>query len=239
MKNKSTKIIIILSIVILIISLTAGMAYILSTKRKTVNKKFEITNTRNVICNINTLSEGQQAYGSDIITDFQSLFIDKISNIPVELLNLVTDEQMQAYLSDYDANIVQKGYIPTSASEGVNVISFINYFDIKKETFIDSIKALNETELLPDEYKYSDEDIAMLFSNNEASINQYFASDYCIVCEGYVYSPEWLLKHTSEEIKNAGITTEMIQKKMTQYNELPLTNEDKDKFQELLNDMTN
>lgn len=226
-----------IKIIIVALILISSILIVSVFKTQNRNNKFKIFNPNNTNCNISTMSARQNDSGSDIMIDYESLFIGKMSGIPLELIQLVSEEQMQEYLSDYDKNIVQMGFIPTSASESVNVASFIKYFNITKEEFTNAVKSLNEFDMLSDEYKYSNADIEILFCNDEFKINKYFASDYCIVCDGYIYSPEWLYNHTLSEVTNTGITSEMIKEKIPYYENLPLIKTERDKFQELLSNI--
>jgi len=117
------------------------------------------------------------------------------------------------------------------------VVEAINNYN---EYYADLFARNVEQGFLPSDDKYSplysDEDIAVILTRNEAEILAHFASPYAIVIGEKVYTPAWLYYHAPEDYEAAGITPEMIERKLPLYNEFTLTDEARTAFEEKLSE---
>lgn len=87
-----------------------------------------------------------------------------------------------------------------------NVYNFIHELGISKEDFL-RYNALSEP------FRYTEEEVALLYSGDEAKVKEYFCADTAIFAGGEVYNAEWIARHTPEDYKHAGITPQMLAQK--------------------------
>lgn len=209
-----------ISIACVVLMLCAGVKAFYTTP-----KEFSVVNKCNCEISVNLdFADGEDSeVGSDMMINYHAPFCYKMYTIPTELIEYVGDKEFEKYLQSYNTNIVEKNYIPTSVEEAPGIYSFIQWFHISESRFRDLTKEMNQSVVLPDEYKFLDSDIEILYSKDIGAINKHFASEYCIVANGYIYTPEWILKHTAEEISAAGINKDMLMDKISYYESLPLS----------------
>jgi hypothetical protein len=82
-----------------------------------------------------------------------------------------------------------------------------------------------------DEYFYTEEDKAVLLTQDEATILAHFANSYAVVIRDKVYTPEWIYTQTIEGYRAAGITPAMIQEKLPLWQEFGFTDEARAAFE--------
>ncbi len=200
-------------------------------------KGFSIVNENNCEVSYEVEIEDDKYIGSDLLFDYEAPFRFKMYNIPIELIQLVGNEEFEKYLNSYNENIVGMNYVATSVEEMACVYSFIKWFDIPKETVKNELKNIMNMDIVPEEYKLTEYDIDFIYSSSVEEINQYYASDYSIVVGGYIYTPKWIISHSKEEILATGINSDMILDKVEYYETLPLPKKVREDFKCKLSDL--
>ena len=72
---------------------------------------------------------------------------------------------------------------------------------------------------------FSEEEIKILLTRDEATVLAHFATEEAIVIGDRVYSPEWVYYHTPDDYAKAGITSKMIEQRLDLYAKLRFTQE--------------
>lgn len=155
----------------------------------------------------------------DMLADFNQPCKGKLDNLPGALMDLVDGEAAAMWI----ANSRKQDIVPSKLDEYVNIYSFIHAFNIPEEEVRTALWVYMQEDYLPENLAITDEDLTVLFSDDEASVVQHFASDYSIVIGEYVYSPRWMYLHTAEDYQEEGITPEMILEKIEYYSGIPLS----------------
>ena len=103
------------------------------------------------------------------------------------------------------------------SQEDINIVSFIEHFDIPREFLEETVDQAANKEALAnlnmtreeflEENGYTDSQIDALYSGDQAKINEAFCGDmaYYNPEDGQLYSIYWLSDHTAEEYESAGI----------------------------------
>ena len=127
-----------------------------------------------------------------------------------ELSDLVGDEAFEEWKAwgGYDEGNPDMDF--EKLSEKLNVLSFIQYFNISKEDFT---AADRQTEF----HTFTDEQIDALYADDKELLAQLFMNPRAININGDIYTPKWLMEHSPAEMKAVGITKEMLQEKYTQW----------------------
>lgn len=105
---------------------------------------------------------------------------------------------------------------PSKLTDYANVYSLITDFDVSDE-LVREIYAQHDD--------MSEDDVEVLLSRDEKAILAHFASDYSIVIDDRVYSPQWIYEHTAEDYILEGITSEMLSEKLDKYELLGFSSE--------------
>jgi hypothetical protein len=148
-----------------------------------------------------------------------------------EFLDIVSTEENSAWTESL------RGYWGrpiSSLMEYPNLFSFIVHFDLP----VDRVRAvMNEQRLQRIEsgthaeheelgiYNFTEEDIEIILTLDEAKVLERFATEYVIVHNGRGFSPSWIYWHSIEDYRAVGITPEMIAEKLPLYAELGFTDE--------------
>jgi hypothetical protein len=83
---------------------------------------------------------------------------------------------------------------------------------------------------------FTDEEIEIFTSFNEARILEYFASEYVLIHGGRGFTPSWIYWHSAEDYKAVGITPEMLEERLELYSEFNFTLEATLAFEEKLSE---
>ncbi len=153
------------------------------------------------------------------LVDFYQPCKGKLDNLPVELMNLADRESVVAWIADSE----EQDIIPEKLDDYVNIYSYIHTFHISEENVRTALQGLMQADYLPEGLAITEEDLTVLFSGDKTAISEHFASDYSIVIEENIYSPQWMYYHTEEDYQSAGITPEMILQKVEFYSAIPLS----------------
>lgn len=157
--------------------------------------------------------------GGDMLVNFIQPCKGKLDNLPGELMDLADREAVAAWIADSE----EQDIIPSRLDEYVNIYSFIHAFNIPEADARAVLQEYLEVDYLPEDLAFTEEDLTVLFSEDETEIARHFASDYSIVIGEYVYSPRWMYFHMAEDYQEVGITPEMIQEKIEYYSGIPLS----------------
>lgn len=116
----------------------------------------------------------------------------------------------------YEEWLYQNGYYEGKVNlDEVNLLKFIQYFDISKERF--TVAAVSPPYRLGDGHYFTTEKIDALYSDDKNLLAETFMAPEAINVNGEIYTPYWIASHSIEEIKAAGITEEMLQSKYDEW----------------------
>lgn len=175
----------------------------------------------------------EPAIGGDENVDFYQPGNTVLDNIPVSLMKLRPDEEVTKWISSYQ-NIFE--YAPDSIEDYANIYSFITSFGITKEEAQEALQYQLQSE--DPQIKITQEEFDTLFCGDVEKITKAFASEYSIVVGKNIYSPHWVYTHSTDDYKEAGITSQMIEEKIDKYSLLVFTDTEKNEFDEKLSKYT-
>ena len=162
-----------------------------------------------------------------------------INSIPLDLVKLLLgNDEFYAWVNSDEMSRYWETAV-LSLMDYPNLYSLIKTFNLP----IDEVEVyFKEHQLMlidneqSENFYFTDEEIALICSLNEAAIMEYFVSDYAIYHEGAIYSPIWFYCYALEDYAEAGITPEMIEKKLELYAEFSFTEEGEAAFEEKLSE---
>jgi len=160
--------------------------------------------------------------GGDELTMYYEPGNAKIESIPLDLARLEPTIDEWIYNNQLSENS------SPSLMGHANLFSFIKTFNLDENTIREYLKWQNEwfIEMNQPEYTlFTEEDLNIIFTLDDAKANEYFASDYSVVYGGKVYSPEWIYNHSIEDYQAENIPVELIQAKREMYDKIPFTDE--------------
>lgn len=170
--------------------------------------------------------------GSDANAAFYQPCNRILDNIPVELLRLRDENEVNDWINSFSSIT----HAPSSISEYLNIYSFVTSFNISKdEAETALVYYLNSDD---DMIRMSRENFDIIFSGDIELITKAFASEYSIAVGEFVYCPNWVYTHSSDDYENAGITIEAIETRVDLYSEIYFTNESRIAFSDKLTDYT-
>lgn len=106
----------------------------------------------------------------------------------------------------------------TSIDKGINVFTFIKYFNINGEYARDAL--MNQSSA---NNRYTEEEADALISGDLTVIARTFASKWAVVKGEKLYSPYWLENHSFDEWKAEGITPDDIRSRYDELTDVPKT----------------
>lgn len=138
--------------------------------------------------------------GEGLTYIYEHPFYPEFFEIPDELAALAPSEKLGAYYSEFDT-----GYSNIhSVDDGVNILTFIRYFDIPEAEARDAIIKSRDGTIAA---LYID----TLFSGDSKAVTAAFATEWAVITDsGKVYSPRWLYEHTLDEWRAEGITKDNV-----------------------------
>jgi|LSQX01.2.fsa_nt_gb hypothetical protein len=173
-------------------------------------------------------SETQQpvSYGPDEVTNYtladtggdsNSWFYQKYniesSTIDGEWFDSLDSKMVSEWVEQYEKE-KKAGNLDTTYPP---LVKFIKDCNIPQETcrkIMIKIKANEENQGIRPQIHLTEEEIQVIYSWDKKKINEAFVSEYCILANGEIYTPEWLLNHPVSEYKNKGITHEQLNEKV-------------------------
>lgn len=178
-------------------------------------------------------SQQESAVGGDESADFYQPGNRVLDNIPVSLMKLRDDDEVTKWINSHQDFFENA---PDSIEDYANVYSFITSFNITKEEAGEALKY--ELESDDPQIRITEEEFDTLFCGDVEKITKAFASEYSIVVGKNIYSPHWVYTHSTDDYKEAGITSQMIEEKIDKYSLLVFTDTEKNEFDEKLSKYT-
>lgn len=136
-------------------------------------------------------------------------------------------------LINYVGGEAFENWLDTVSGEEMNIVRFVNDFQIDAATF-DEVVCYDVSEedldgMTLDEYytkwgAYNQEMREAIFSNDNYEISKAFVSEYAVVAtDGQIYSLEWLAEHSAEDYQAYGLPANEIQNAVNNAIERDLT----------------
>ncbi len=154
-----------------------------------------------------------------------------LDNIPVELMRLRDDAEVEAWINSFTPIYTAA---PDSIADYANIYSFVTHFNVTREEAENALSVYLTTD--DEQIKITQEELDVIFSGDTGAITKEFASEYSIVSGEHIYSPSWVYSHTAEDYKSAGINPQNIAEKSTLYMEMDLTDDAKAALKTKLSD---
>jgi hypothetical protein len=169
--------------------------------------------------------------------------LDAIPHFVRKEFNIVGDNYSE-WVGNPDLMVWLGGKPATSLMDYINFFSFCVNFNIPADRLREVMKDVQlmftEREIEDGRdrsYAYfTDEEIEIFTSFNEARILEYFISDYSIFHDGRGFTPAWIYWHSAEDYKAVGITPEMLEERLELYSEFNFTLEATLAFEEKLSE---
>ena len=117
---------------------------------------------------------------------------------------LVDAEKLDQWFGTFDNADGTRNY------DGINILSFIEKFNISKNVIIEKNNAFPYP-------MFSNEQIEALYSKDPKQLADCFANPYAIRVGDEIYTAQWVATHTVEEIAEAGITLEELTTKYARW----------------------
>ena len=144
---------------------------------------------------------------------FYSQYIPKVNSIESLWYNLVDEKEFELWVAAYDKNWDEIG--------GENALPFLVAYlqdmQITREQCDGVVAYMAENDYWGNPNLLRPEDLDIIFTWDAELINQTYATEYSVYANGKVYSPQWILNHTAEDYKAAGITAQQLEPKMQKY----------------------
>ncbi len=144
---------------------------------------------------------------------FYSRYILKVNSIDSLWYNLVDSQIFDTWSADYKKQL-EDGSLDMTYPY---LIKFFKDMQITREQANQVIAYMEEKNLLRFEHALQFADLDIIFTWDAELINQTYATEYSVYANGKVYSPQWILNHTAEDYKAAGITAQQLEPKMQKY----------------------
>jgi hypothetical protein len=181
-----------------------------------------------------------QAMGGDELSMYYEPGKIKIQSIPLEIVKLISDTTIDEWFNN---NRLTENSEPSLMGHE-NLYSLLKAYkpnenivrEIFKERREKNLEYIDD-DIYQDAINYNlitDEDLDVIFTYDEAKVNEHFASDYSIFYNGKLYSPQWIYTHSTEDYKTEGIPAELIRAKSEKYNLIPFTEEAQEALNEKL-----
>ena len=155
---------------------------------------------------------------------FTATVSDRLAVIPESILSLIPSEALASWQLYHRA--LRTG-IPTKLQDTENLYSAIHVFSLPAE---DVRAALADS--------WTEEEIALLLSDDEAAVLALFSAPGAIAVGDAVYSPEWIYSHTIEEYAFNGVSPAEIAAHLPYYAFDGYTQTAADSFSKKLYDYT-
>ena len=125
----------------------------------------------------------------------------------------------------------------TSLMDYPNLYSFIKAFNVpidELEAILKEDQSIGIRNGFSETNYFTDEEIALIVSLDEAAIMEHFVSDYTLYHNGKVFTPMWFYLHTPDDYRAEGITLEMVEDKLSWFANIPIQREAVVAFEEKL-----
>lgn len=170
--------------------------------------------------------------GGDMNSDFYQPCISQFDSVPGSLLDIRPSGEVDEWLNNHFS---RKGAV-SSIKDYLNVYSFITDFNITKEEAASALEDYIDSEY--ESVRITQDQFNILFSGDIELITKTFASEYSIVHDDNIYSPEWIYTHSQSDYEAAGINAEDLAEKVPMYANLNLTEAARAAFSDKLSSYT-
>ncbi|MBP3856377.1 MAG: hypothetical protein IK990_12290 [Ruminiclostridium sp.] len=167
-------------------------------------------------------------YDSRYNSIFHDLWTNKFTTISNKLLELSDNDKDLELMNKLSETRCETPYTLDGNDGIMNLYWWMKELDVSVDEVCRAIEKNNEYYRTREDFNdiiYTIEELAAIQSGDRKTIDETFASEYCIIVGENVFSPKWLYYHTIEDYKAAGIPTAELNHKMSSYNELGLTDE--------------
>lgn len=153
--------------------------------------------------------------GGDQLRIYYDPYVIKYGDFPGSLLDLVDQDELTDWVNEFEDGIRNR--------DEENIHTFLKEFNIDEKTAIEWFDKKNNSTSFNDPNDLTKEDIEILYSDNEELIKENFVSEYSILSNGEIYTPEWIYTHTKEAYEQEEIPAYLIKEKMSLYKDIPFT----------------
>lgn len=121
-------------------------------------------------------------------------------------------------------------------SREFSIVSFVTELNISKEEFTNAIHNFvqkakeNGSDIQP---AYTNEEIQAIYGL-QTQINEIFVSEYSILQNDTIYTPEWLYTHRVDEYQAEGLSPQEVRSKISFYEKIPFTPDAEEAFSQKL-----
>jgi len=159
----------------------------------------------------------------DLNADFYSTVNLKLGYIDMSFVNLVDVDEFESWLNSTSSSSSEL----TSVGEVANLYSFIKHFDIPGDIVRENL--VNMRNGSADDF--SDEEIDLITSNDEAAVAAHFAADTALLKGSNLYSLNWIYYHSPADYAANGITAEELETVLPMFDRVTLTDEAEQAFE--------
>lgn len=153
----------------------------------------------------------------DLNADFYSTVDLKLDYISMQFINLVDQNEFENWIDNSSSSSSEC----TSVADLANLYSFVKHFNIPNETVREILVNLRNGS----DDDFSDEEIDLMISNDDAAVAEHFAADTAIVKGSDIYSLKWIYYHSPEDYAAAGITKNELEAALNMFAKLNFTDE--------------
>jgi len=155
-----------------------------------------------------------------------------LSAIPYDLIQSVGVDKYEQWKAEMKETQSDRYDIENS----INLYSFCKYFKISNEqleSFIEKQMQTDKENGITDSWDKND--LEILLSDDINKIRQHFISEYAILSNDKIYTPEWIYTHTIQAYEAEEIPPELIEEKMELYKDIPFSSKALDALEKKLN----
>lgn len=176
-----------------------------------------------------SMPEAFEHNGGDENNNFYLPCEPKFDSVNSFFSDLVNDnEAIEQWVNEMNEN-----QTPCDLEDYINIYSFMVRFDIPAEDICDAMEESNsfylnwygEEHPVLETIYFTDEELEAFETGDKATITAQFASEYSIVIDDKIFSPNWVYYHTAEDYADCGITAEMLEEKSELYENIKFSEE--------------
>ncbi|MDR2569839.1 MAG: hypothetical protein LBD23_06025 [Oscillospiraceae bacterium] len=157
----------------------------------------------------------------------------KLDEIPLYIRDAFIERDDYSIWSNDPEWILKRSLPVTSLMDYKNPFSLVVSFNIPPNELAEVMRGVQQRFKVYEiedgnDYScsyFSDEEIEIFTSLDEARILEYFISEFSIFHDGRGFTPSWIYHHTLEDYEAVGLTAEMIEEKLHLYAEFSFTEE--------------
>lgn len=165
--------------------------------------------------------------GGDLNADFYATVNLKIGFLDMSFINLVGSDEFEKWIDSTSSS--SSDY--TSIADLANLYSFIKHFNISDDFVRETLVSFRNGS----EDDFSDEEIDLIISGDDAAVAAHFAADTTIVKGSNIYSLKWIYYHSQADYAANGITAEELKATLPMFDKLALTDEARQAIEKKIN----